>query len=104
MQFGHVTLHVGAGTFQPVRVADIARHRMHSEWLNVGPELVEQVRRTRAAGGRVIAVGHTVVRALASAPRDGGLPALARTGVVWGTSVAVRVAPGGTRDLKNTTH
>ncbi|HEY9541614.1 MAG TPA: tRNA preQ1(34) S-adenosylmethionine ribosyltransferase-isomerase QueA, partial [Luteimonas sp.] len=73
LQFGHVTLHVGAGTFQPVRVDDIARHRMHSEWLNVGAELVEQVRRTRAAGGRVIAVGTTVVRALESALVDGGL-------------------------------
>ena len=70
VQFGHVTLHVGAGTFQPVRVDDIAEHRMHSEWLNVGAELVEQVRRTRAAGGRVIAVGTTVVRALESAWRE----------------------------------
>jgi len=67
VQFGHVTLHVGAGTFQPVRVDDIAEHRMHSEWLNVGAGLVEQVRRTRAAGGRVVAVGTTVVRALESA-------------------------------------
>ncbi|HZW18615.1 tRNA preQ1(34) S-adenosylmethionine ribosyltransferase-isomerase QueA [Luteimonas lutimaris] len=72
VQFGHVTLHVGAGTFQPVRVDDIARHQMHSEWLNVGAELVEQVRRTRAAGGRVIAVGTTVVRALESAWRKSG--------------------------------
>ena len=64
---GHVTLHVGAGTFQPVRVDDLREHRMHSEWLNVGAGLVEQVRRTRAAGGRVVAVGTTVVRALESA-------------------------------------
>ncbi|MCF7222731.1 tRNA preQ1(34) S-adenosylmethionine ribosyltransferase-isomerase QueA [Marilutibacter chinensis] len=72
---GHVTLHVGAGTFQPVRVERLDQHVMHSEWLNVGAELVEQVRRTRAAGGRVIAVGTTVVRALESAMRedaDGG--------------------------------
>ncbi len=67
VQFGHVTLHVGAGTFQPMRVDDIRDHRMHSEWLNVGAELVQQVRRTRAAGGRVIAVGTTVLRALESA-------------------------------------
>ena len=67
VQFGHVTLHVGAGTFQPMRVEDIREHRMHSEWLNVGAELVQQVRRTRAAGGRVIAVGTTVLRALESA-------------------------------------
>jgi S-adenosylmethionine:tRNA ribosyltransferase-isomerase len=67
--FGHVTLHVGAGTFQPVRVEDVREHRMHSEWLNVGAALVEQVRATRARGGRVIAVGTTVVRALESATR-----------------------------------
>jgi S-adenosylmethionine:tRNA ribosyltransferase-isomerase len=65
--FGHVTQHVGAGTFQPVRVDDVARHRMHSEWIEVGATLVEQVRRTSAAGGRVVAVGTTVVRALESA-------------------------------------
>ena len=73
VQFGHVTLHVGAGTFQPMRVDDIREHRMHSEWLNVGAELVQQVRRTRAAGGRVIAVGTTVLRALESALVDGEL-------------------------------
>ncbi|NDK39622.1 tRNA preQ1(34) S-adenosylmethionine ribosyltransferase-isomerase QueA [Pseudoxanthomonas gei] len=69
IEFGHVTLHVGAGTFQPVRVDDVREHRMHSEWLNVGAALVEQVRATRACGGRVIAVGTTVVRALESAMR-----------------------------------
>jgi S-adenosylmethionine:tRNA ribosyltransferase-isomerase len=73
VQFGHVTLHVGAGTFQSMRVDDVREHRMHSEWLNVGPELVQQIRRTRAAGGRVVAVGTTVVRALESAMRDGEL-------------------------------
>ena len=73
VQFGHVTLHVGAGTFQPMRVDDLRDHRMHSEWLNVGAELVQQVRRTRAAGGRVIAVGTTVLRALESASVDGEL-------------------------------
>ena len=75
VEFGHVTLHVGAGTFQPVRVDDLDQHVMHSEWLNVGAELIEQIRRTRGAGGRVIAVGTTVVRALESAMRtneDGG--------------------------------
>jgi S-adenosylmethionine:tRNA ribosyltransferase-isomerase len=68
-----VTLHVGAATFQPLRVEDPHQHRMHSEWLNVGAELVERVRRTRAAGGRVVAVGTTVVRALEAAMRDGEL-------------------------------
>ena len=66
---GHVTLHVGAGTFQPVRVDDVHQHTMHSEWINVGAELVAKIRRTRAAGGRVVAVGTTVVRALESAWR-----------------------------------
>jgi len=73
VQFGYVTLHVGAGTFQPVRADELKDHRMHREWLNVGAHLVEQVRRTRAAGGRVIAVGTTVVRALESATVDGQL-------------------------------
>ncbi len=69
---GHVTLHVGAGTFQPVRVDDLRDHRMHGEWLNVGPGLVEQVRRARATGGRIVAVGTTVVRALESATGEDG--------------------------------
>ncbi|MBC7988304.1 MAG: tRNA preQ1(34) S-adenosylmethionine ribosyltransferase-isomerase QueA [Luteimonas sp.] len=72
VQFGHVTLHVGAGTFQPLRVDDLREHRMHSEWLNVGAGLVEQIRDTRAAGGRVVAVGTTVVRALESALQADG--------------------------------
>ena len=73
IESGHVTLHVGAGTFQPVRVDELSEHRMHSEWLNVGARLVEQVRRARARGGRVVAVGTTVVRALESALHDGEL-------------------------------
>jgi S-adenosylmethionine:tRNA ribosyltransferase-isomerase len=71
--FGYVTLHVGAGTFQPVRAENLSDHHMHREWLNVGASLVEQIRHTRAAGGRVIAVGTTVVRALESATVDGEL-------------------------------
>jgi S-adenosylmethionine:tRNA ribosyltransferase-isomerase len=62
-----VTLHVGAGTFQPVRVDDIAQHRMHSEWFEVGAETVAAIAATRAAGGRVVAVGTTTLRALESA-------------------------------------
>lgn len=73
VEFGHVTLHVGAGTFQPVRVDELSQHVMHREWINVGAELVEKVRHTRANGGRVIAIGTTVVRALESALRDGEL-------------------------------
>ena len=69
IEFGHITLHVGAGTFQPVRVDDLSDHRMHSEWLNVGAELIAKIRHAREHGGRVIAVGTTVVRALESAMR-----------------------------------
>jgi S-adenosylmethionine:tRNA ribosyltransferase-isomerase len=71
--FGYVTLHVGAGTFQPVRAERIENHVMHREWLNVGAELVETIRSTREHGGRVVAVGTTVVRALETATRDGVL-------------------------------
>ena len=70
---GYVTLHVGAGTFQPVRSERIEDHVMHREWLDVGAELVEKIRRTRERGGRVVAVGTTVVRALETATRDGTL-------------------------------
>jgi S-adenosylmethionine:tRNA ribosyltransferase-isomerase len=73
IESGHVTLHVGAGTFQPVRVDDLSQHRMHSEWLNVGAGLVAKVRSARERGGRVVAVGTPVVRALESALRDGEL-------------------------------
>ncbi|UPG95768.1 tRNA preQ1(34) S-adenosylmethionine ribosyltransferase-isomerase QueA [Luteibacter aegosomatissinici] len=73
VDFGYVTLHVGAGTFQPMRAENVQDHVMHREWLNVGAELVEKIRATRAAGGRVIAVGTTVVRALESATVEGVL-------------------------------
>ena len=73
VEFGYITLHVGAGTFQPVRADDLKDHHMHTEWLNVGAHLISQIRRTRANGGRVIAVGTTVVRALESASKDGEL-------------------------------
>jgi S-adenosylmethionine:tRNA ribosyltransferase-isomerase len=66
-----VTLHVGAGTFQPVRVDDIKTHKMHSERIVVSDTVCDQVRATRAAGGRVIAVGTTSVRALESASQSG---------------------------------
>ncbi|TDX31551.1 S-adenosylmethionine:tRNA ribosyltransferase-isomerase [Modicisalibacter xianhensis] len=62
-----VTLHVGAGTFQPVRVDDIREHHMHSEWIEVDESVSEQVRAARARGNRVVAVGTTSVRCLESA-------------------------------------
>lgn len=69
----NVTLHVGAGTFQPVRSETIAGHRMHSEWYEVGAATVEAIERTRAAGGRIVAVGTTTLRALESAALSGTL-------------------------------
>ena len=71
VQFGHITLHVGAGTFQPMRAEHVKDHVMHSEWLNVGAELCQQMLETRACGNRIIAVGTTVVRALESASVNG---------------------------------
>jgi S-adenosylmethionine:tRNA ribosyltransferase-isomerase len=71
VDFGYVTLHVGAGTFQPLRREHIEEHVMHREWLNVGAELVEKMRHTRTRGGRIVAVGTTVVRALESAKHGG---------------------------------
>ena len=73
VEFAFVTLHVGAGTFQPVRVEKIEDHHMHSEWLEVGQDVVDAVAACRARGGRVIAVGTTSVRSLESAARDGVL-------------------------------
>jgi S-adenosylmethionine:tRNA ribosyltransferase-isomerase len=69
VQRAAVTLHVGAGTFQPVRVLDISQHRMHSEWFEVGADTVAAIQATKAAGGRVVAVGTTTLRALESAAR-----------------------------------
>jgi S-adenosylmethionine:tRNA ribosyltransferase-isomerase len=65
-----LTLHVGAGTFQPVRVENIAEHRMHSEWYELPQSLVDRIAATRARGGRVISVGTTSMRALEAAARD----------------------------------
>ncbi|WP_318442120.1 tRNA preQ1(34) S-adenosylmethionine ribosyltransferase-isomerase QueA [Photobacterium leiognathi] len=70
VNFAFVTLHVGAGTFQPVRVDDINDHHMHSEYVEVPEEVVAAVNETRANGGRVIAVGTTSVRSLESAAQD----------------------------------
>lgn len=70
-----VTLHVGAGTFQPVRVERVEEHVMHHELYRVPETLPEQVAATRARGGRVIAVGTTALRALESAATDSGLRA-----------------------------
>jgi S-adenosylmethionine:tRNA ribosyltransferase-isomerase len=74
----HVTLHVGAGTFQPVRTDDLSQHKMHSEWFDLPESTVQAVQQTRAAGARVLAVGTTTLRALESAARERPLRAGAR--------------------------
>ncbi len=68
-----VTLHVGSGTFQPVRVDDLSDHIMHAEQIEVDESVVAQIEETKAAGGRVIAIGTTAVRALESASKEGAL-------------------------------
>ena len=73
-----VTLHVGAGTFQPARSATLAEHKMHSECYEVGTATVDAIARTRAAGGRIVAAGTTTLRALESAALGGTLRAGAR--------------------------
>jgi S-adenosylmethionine:tRNA ribosyltransferase-isomerase len=70
-----VTLHVGAGTFQPVRVSDLNQHRMHSEWYSVSQATVDAIHAARARGSRVLAVGTTSLRALESAAAGGELRA-----------------------------
>jgi S-adenosylmethionine:tRNA ribosyltransferase-isomerase len=71
VQRASVTLHVGAGTFQPVKVEDIAQHRMHSEWYRVPRATQDAVAALRARGGRLVAVGTTTVRTLESWARTG---------------------------------
>ncbi|WP_267871012.1 tRNA preQ1(34) S-adenosylmethionine ribosyltransferase-isomerase QueA [Nostoc sp. XA010] len=68
-----ITLHVGVGTFRPVEVEDVTTHQMHEEWIEVPAATVEQIRATKAAGGRIIAVGTTAVRALEGAAQSGSL-------------------------------
>jgi S-adenosylmethionine:tRNA ribosyltransferase-isomerase len=71
VQRAGVTLHVGAGTFQPVKVENIAEHRMHSEWYSIPPETIAAIEAARARGARVLAVGTTTVRTLESWARTG---------------------------------
>ncbi|PVA12080.1 tRNA preQ1(34) S-adenosylmethionine ribosyltransferase-isomerase QueA [Pelagivirga sediminicola] len=68
----HVTLHVGAGTFLPVKVDDVTTHKMHAEWGEVTPQAAAEIAATRAAGGRVIPVGTTALRLIESAARASG--------------------------------
>ena len=75
VQFAYVTLHVGAGTFQPVRSEVLSEHDMHSEWYTVPTETVALVQATQAAGKAIVAVGTTSLRALESASQSGALKA-----------------------------
>ncbi|AXX98261.1 tRNA preQ1(34) S-adenosylmethionine ribosyltransferase-isomerase QueA [Profundibacter amoris] len=72
VEFTHVTLHVGAGTFLPVKVDDVSQHKMHSEWGHVSQQAADEVNATHAGGGRVIPVGTTALRLIESAADEGG--------------------------------
>lgn len=71
--FTYVTLHVGAGTFLPVKVEDVTTHKMHSEWGQVSAKAADEIAATKVAGGRVIPVGTTALRLIESAGRDGAI-------------------------------
>lgn len=73
VELATVTLHVGAGTFQPVRENDLSKHKMHSEWMRLSSDVVTKINTAKANGGRVIAVGTTSVRCLETAALEGAL-------------------------------
>ncbi|WP_212524589.1 tRNA preQ1(34) S-adenosylmethionine ribosyltransferase-isomerase QueA [Actibacterium sp. MT2.3-13A] len=73
VEFTEVTLHVGAGTFLPVKVDDVSQHRMHAEWGEVSERAAAEINATRAAGGRVIPVGTTALRLIESAADEAGV-------------------------------
>lgn len=91
-----VTLHVGAGTFQPMRVSRVEEHRMHSEWLDVGEEAAAAIAACRERGGRVVAVGTTVVRTLESAADGAGrvAPTVMETDIFIRPGYRFRVVDG----------
>ena len=86
--FTYVTLHVGAGTFLPVKVDDVSQHKMHAEWGDVSQQAADEVNETRAQGGRIIPVGTTALRLIESAAnKDGKLQA-------WRDSTDIFIRPG----------
>lgn len=87
VQFTYVTLHVGAGTFLPVKVDDISDHKMHSEWGRVTAEAAAEINATKADGGRVIPVGTTALRLIESAGRSGTIEA-------WEGGTDIFITPG----------
>ena len=88
VEFTHVTLHVGAGTFLPVKVDDIRDHRMHAEWGEVGARAAEEISATRAAGGRIVPVGTTALRLIESAATGPG------TVAPWRGETDIFITPG----------
>jgi S-adenosylmethionine:tRNA ribosyltransferase-isomerase len=87
VHFSHVTLHVGAGTFLPVKVDDISDHKMHSEWGHVSAQAAAEIRDTKAAGGRVIPVGTTALRLVETAARPGEIQ-------TWEGDTDIFITPG----------
>ena len=87
VEMTHVTLHVGAGTFLPVKVDDIRDHKMHAEWGEVTATAAAEINATKAAGGRVIPVGTTALRLIESAAGDAGIAA-------WRGSTDIFITPG----------
>ncbi|SLN12021.1 tRNA preQ1(34) S-adenosylmethionine ribosyltransferase-isomerase QueA [Pseudooctadecabacter jejudonensis] len=85
--FTHVTLHVGAGTFLPVKVDDVSEHKMHAEWGQITQAAADEIMATKAAGGRVIPVGTTALRLIESAGRSGVLRA-------WEGETDIFITPG----------
>jgi S-adenosylmethionine:tRNA ribosyltransferase-isomerase len=87
VQFSRVTLHVGAGTFLPVKVDDVLTHKMHSEWGRVSAQAAQDIAATKAAGGRVIPVGTTALRLIETAARGGQIEA-------WEGDTDIFIYPG----------
>ncbi|GAA6192314.1 tRNA preQ1(34) S-adenosylmethionine ribosyltransferase-isomerase QueA [Phaeobacter sp. NW0010-22] len=87
VEFTHVTLHVGAGTFLPVKVEDVTTHKMHAEWGHVSEQAAAEINETKAAGGRVIPVGTTALRLIESAARSGRIQA-------WDGETDIFIYPG----------
>mgnify|MGYP000101848689 CR=1 FL=1 len=94
--FTEVTLHVGAGTFLPVKTDDVSEHRMHPEWGEVSPETAAALNAVRAAGGRIVCVGTTALRLLESATDEAGVvgPFLDDTAIFITPGYAFRAADG----------
>ena len=87
VHFTYVTLHVGAGTFLPVKVDDISEHKMHAEWGLVTEQAAEEIRTTKATGGRVIPVGTTALRLIETAGRGGEI-------APWEGDTDIFITPG----------